>query len=98
MNRLGQRGPTMLGWDGDAYAARARAFGWDARVIDGHDVAAIDAAYTAAERATRPTLIVARTKKGAGVSFLEDKEGWHGKALVARGGPRALAELGWADA
>ena len=97
MNRLGQRGPTMLGWDGNAYAARARAFGWDARVIDGHDVAAIDAAYTAAERATRPTLIVAQTKKGAGVSFLEDREGWHGKPLSREEAARAFAELGWAD-
>ena len=48
MNRLGQRGPTMLGWNAEAYAARARAFGWEAHAIDGHDAAAIDAAYTAA--------------------------------------------------
>ncbi|HXJ19515.1 MAG TPA: transketolase [Polyangia bacterium] len=95
MNRLGQRGPTMLGWDGEAYADRARAFGWEAQVIDGHDPAAIDAAYAAAERAARPTLIVARTKKGAGVSFLEDREGWHGKALSRDEEAKALAELGW---
>ena len=95
MNRLGQRGPTMLGWDGEAYAARARAFAWEARVIDGHDPAAIDAAYSFAEQAGKPTLIVARTKKGAGVSFLEDKEGWHGKALSRDEANRALAELGW---
>ncbi len=94
MNRLGQRGQTMLGWDGEAYAARARAFGWDAAVIDGHDPPAIDAAYRAAEQAARPTLIVARTKKGAGVSFLEDRDGWHGKALSADEARRALAELG----
>ncbi len=97
MNRLGQRGPTMLGWDGDAYSARARAFGWDARVIDGHDVAAIDAAFAAAQQASRPTLVVARTKKGSGVSFLEDREGWHGKPLSREDAYRALAELGWAD-
>jgi len=96
MNRLGQRGPTMLEWDGEAYASRARAFGWEACVLDGHDVAAIDAAYTAAERASRPTLVVARTKKGAGVSFLEDREGWHGKALTGEQAERALAELGFA--
>ncbi len=95
MNRLGQRGPTMLGWDGEAYAGRARAFGWEAQVIDGHDPAAIDAAYAAAERASRPTLIVARTKKGAGVSFLADHDGWHGKALSRDEESKALLELGW---
>jgi len=97
MNRLGQRGFTMLGWDGDAYATRARAFGWDAVVIDGHDLAAIDGAYTAAENGSRPTLIVARTKKGAGVSFLEDHEGWHGRPLSRDEAARALAELGFAS-
>ncbi|HZU83305.1 MAG TPA: transketolase [Polyangiaceae bacterium] len=93
MNRLGQRGPTMLQWNGEAYASRARAFGWDALTIDGHDTRAIDEAYSAAERSAKPTLIVARTKKGAGVSFLADKEGWHGKALSAAEAERALAEL-----
>jgi transketolase len=97
MNRLGQRGPTMLRWNGDAYAERARSFGWDARVIDGHDLAAIDSAYAAAEQAARPTLIIARTKKGAGVSFLEDKEGWHGRSLDAEQAKAALAELGLRD-
>jgi transketolase len=94
MNRLGQRGPTMLGWEGERYAARARAFGWESAVIDGHDLAAIDAAYSAAERSARPTLIVARTKKGAGVSFLTDREGWHGKALSREEATCALDELG----
>jgi transketolase len=94
MNRLGQRGPTMVQWDGEVYAARARAFGWNAAVIDGHDPDAIHRAYADAERAERPTCIVARTKKGAGVSFLEDKEGWHGKALSDEEAKRALAELG----
>jgi transketolase len=97
MNRLGQRGPTMLGWDGERYAARARAFGWESAVIDGHDPAAIDAAYSAAEHSARPTLIVAQTKKGEGVSFLADKEGWHGKALSREEATRALAELGWSE-
>ncbi len=95
MNRLGQRGPTMLRWDGEAYADRARAFGWNARVIDGHDLEAIDEAYSSAARATAPTLLVARTKKGAGVSFLEDKEGWHGKPLDAEKAEAALRELGF---
>ncbi|HZT43097.1 MAG TPA: transketolase [Chthonomonadaceae bacterium] len=94
MNRLGQRGPTMLQWHGEVYVERARAFGWRALAIDGHDLDAIDTAYREAETAERPTLIVAKTKKGAGVSFLADMEGWHGKALPAEEVPKALAELG----
>jgi transketolase len=94
MNRLGQRGPTMLQWDGAAYVARAQAFGWNAVEIDGHDVAAIDEAYRQAEGADRPTLIVARTRKGNGVSFLQDKEGWHGKPLTPAEAETAIAELG----
>jgi transketolase len=94
VNRLGQRGPTMLGWEVERYAERARAFGWKALVVDGHDRPAIDRAYSEAERAERPVCIVARTKKGAGISFLEDREGWHGKALSEDEARRALAELG----
>jgi transketolase len=94
LNRLGQRGPTMLQWDGEAHAERARAFGWRALVVDGHDRAAIDRAYVEAESSDRPVFIVARTKKGAGVSFLEDREGWHGKALSKDEAARALVELG----
>src|SRR5512133_1091475 len=94
MNRLGQRGPTMLQWDGERYAERARAFGWRALVIDGHDRGEIDRAYVEAEASDRPVCIVARTKKGAGVSFLEDREGWHGKPLSKDDAARALAELG----
>ncbi len=94
VNRLGQRGPTMLEWDVDAYAERARAFGWHVVEADGHDVAAIDAAYTEAEGADRPSLVVARTEKGHGVSFLANQEGWHGKALSEEEAERAIAELG----
>jgi transketolase len=94
MNRLGQRGPTMLEWDGDRYAARAEAFGWRALQVDGHDVAAIDAAYRQAEDGEGPTLIVAKTEKGHGVSFLANKEGWHGKALSPEEAEKAIAELG----
>src|SRR6266540_1257473 len=82
VNRLGQRGETMHGWDLDSYAKRAEAFGWHAIEIDGHDVEAIDAAYAEAiEKKGRPTVIVARTIKGKGVKAVENKEGWHGKAL-----------------
>jgi transketolase len=82
VNRLGQRGETMQGWNTGAYVERARAFGWNAIEIDGHDVEQIDRAYReAAETTGRPTVIVARTIKGKGVKAVEDKGGWHGKAL-----------------
>jgi transketolase len=94
VNRLGQRGPTEWEWNLDAYAARVSAFGCEPIVVDGHDVAAIDAALERARRAERPTVIVAKTVKGRGVSFLEDKEGWHGKALDEEQARRALGEIG----
>jgi transketolase len=94
MNRLGQRGPTMLQWDGERYLARARAFGWRAIEVDGHDVGAIDEAYTEASDGSGPTLIVARTEKGHGVSFVSNQEGWHGKAMSAEQAVKAIEELG----
>jgi len=94
VNRLGQRGPTELEWDMGAYAARVRAFGVDPIVIDGHDVAEIDDAYARARGASRPTAVLARTVKGKGVSFIENKEGWHGKALDPEQAKQAIAELG----
>jgi transketolase len=94
VNRLGQRGPTMLEWDLDAYAARARSFGWHPIEVDGHDVAAIDAAYAEAEAADRPALVIAKTEKGHGVSFLANREGWHGKALTPEEAETAIGELG----
>src|ERR687886_1575461 len=81
VNRLAQRGETMHGWDLDSYANRARAFGWEALEIDGHDVEAIDRAYAQALEAGKPIVVVARTVKGKGAKEVEDKGGWHGKAL-----------------
>ena len=93
VNRLGQRGETMIGWNTGVYVERARAFGWNAIEIDGHDVEEIDRAYKEAEEtAGRPTVIVARTLKGKGVKAVEDKEGWHGKPLDDP--DAAIAELG----
>ncbi|HKC89916.1 MAG TPA: transketolase [Candidatus Limnocylindria bacterium] len=94
VNRLGQRGPTELEWDMGAYAARVRAFGVDPIVIDGHDLAEIDDAFERARGASRPTAVLARTVKGKGVSFIENKEGWHGKALDPEQAKQAIAELG----
>jgi transketolase len=82
VNRLGQTGPTRWGWDTAAYAARIGGFGWHAVEIDGHDPAQIDRAFAEAEAEhSRPTVILARTKKGKGVAAAEDKEGLHGKPL-----------------
>jgi transketolase len=93
VNRLGQRGETMHGWDLDSYANRARAFGWNAIEIDGHDVEAIDRAYAeASETKDAPTVIVAKTLKGKGVKEVENKPGWHGKALDNP--EQAIEELG----
>ena len=95
MNRLGQRGPTDLGWDAPAYAARACAFGWQTIGIDGHDLAAIDAAYREAiEQTRKPTCIVAKTVKGSGVSLVANKEGWHGKVFNPDEAKAAIKELG----
>jgi transketolase len=95
VNRLGQSRETMLGWNTAAYAARASAFGWDVREVDGHDLAQIDDAYRWAGAGNgRPKLIVARTVKGKGVSFVENRNGWHGKALSREEAERAIAELG----
>ena len=91
VNRLGQRGETMHGWDLSSYSDRLRAFGWHAIEIDGHDVEQVDAAYREAESTTgKPTAIVARTIKGKGYSKVEDQGGWHGKAVAEE----AIEELG----
>lgn len=95
VNRFGQRGQTMLGWNTAAYVARAEAFGWQTLEIDGHNVEEIDAAYRqAVTPSDTPTLIVARTKKGKGASVVEDKDGWHGKALSKEQAEQAIKELG----
>jgi transketolase len=96
VNRLGQSGPTMYQHDVGVYADRFEAFGWNVAVVDGHDVPELRDAFARARAAgDKPSVIVARTLKGKGVSFLEDKDGWHGKP-VKKGEEldKALAELG----
>ncbi len=93
VNRLGQTGPTMHQWDLELFAARARAFGWHAIEINGHDLAEIDGAFAEALTVTdRPTVILARTEKGHGVAAVADKNGFHGKPLADP--EAAIAELG----
>jgi transketolase len=96
VNRLGQRGETELGWNTAAYEARAKAFGWNAIVIDGHNYEEINNAYAQAIQSSgAPTAIIAKTIKGKGVSFLENKNGWHGKALNKDQEQEALKELNY---
>lgn len=81
VNRLGQSAPTQLGHDVEAYARRFEAFGWRTFAIDGHDFAAVRRAFGEALDGDVPGVLLARTVKGKGVSFLEDAEDRHGKAL-----------------
>jgi transketolase len=96
INRLGQSGPTMYQHDVGVYADRFESFGWNVAVVDGHAVAELRDAFARARgESGKPSVIVARTLKGKGVSFLEDKDGWHGKP-VKKGDElqKAVAELG----
>ena len=95
VNGLGQSRPTMWNHDLEQFARRWHAFGWHVLVVDGHDVAAVlDALLEARNTTGRPTMILARTIKGKGVSFAEGKEGWHGKPFKkGEEMDRAIAEL-----
>ena len=101
VNRLGQRGETMLGWDIDAYVKRAQAFGWNTLVVeDGHDINQIYNMYkkvadTYSE--PKPTIIIAKTIKGKGVSFMENQNGWHGRPVPKEKLQETLKELGEVD-
>lgn len=98
VNRLGQRGETMYGWDVAAYERMVSAFGWETILIDGHSLPEVLAAYGQAMTvADKPTMIIAKTVKGKGVSFIENKNGWHGKTLSPEQLAQALPELGPVD-
>ena len=98
VNRLGQRGETMYGHNTEAYASRVAAFGWETIVIDGHNFDEILPAYDKAVKSTdKPVMIIAGTIKGKGVSFVEDKNGWHGKTLSKEQLDEALRDLGTVD-
>jgi transketolase len=99
VNRLGQRGETMAGWHLQDYARKAEAFGWEVIMLeDGHHFGSVRKAYEMAfEVKDKPVMIVAKTVKGKGVSFIENDEGWHGKALSEDELTKALEELGEVD-
>ncbi len=95
VNRLGQRGETLSGHDTSRFATQAQSFGWETREIDGHNIQSISEAYdyVLSDR-TKPLLIIAKTFKGKGVACMENKEGWHGKALNEQQANEAIAQLG----
>ena len=94
INRLGQSQATMLQHDMDTYRRRWEAFGWQALVVDGHDIPALLAAYEqAGETRGRPTIVLARTLKGKGLGDIEGQDHWHGKALDRETADRVVAQL-----
>lgn len=93
MNRLGQRGETMLGYNSAAYKKRFKSFGWYVITTDGHSVKHLVSSLKKAKRHTHPVLIIAKTVKGKGVSFMENKQGWHGLVLNKEEYASALKEI-----
>src|SRR3974390_1395058 len=92
-NRLGQSQPTACGHDIGVYRERFEAFGWRVEDIDGHDIEEILEVLGGVGLDDKPLAIIAKTYKGAGVSFLQDKDGWHGKPLNQEEAAKAIAEL-----
>ena len=73
---------------------KMEAFGWNVIPVDGHDLAALSAAFEQAKTVSgKPTVLLAKTVKGKGVSFMENDAGWHGKAPNAEQYEKARAEL-----
>lgn len=98
VNRLGQRGETMYGHNTKAFVDRISSFGWKVISIDGHSFEQISKAFKETQKVKNvPVMIIAKTIKGKGVSFLENQDGWHGKALNEEQLQVALKELGSVD-
>ena len=98
LNRLGQRGETMIGWDIETLSKRVESMGWEIiQIQDGHNSEQVDQGFELAislsNNGSKPTMIIANTIKGKGISFLENKEDWHGKVLDSEQLERALSEL-----
>ena len=94
VNRLGQSQETMHGYNTDEYRQKFQAFGWESEIVDGHDTKQLLKALEQARKSLGPFVIIAKTIKGKGVSFLENKEGFHGKALDNNLLKKALKEIG----
>ena len=94
VNRLGQRGETMQGYDLLTYQHRFEAFGWNTIIINGHNLEEILEAISQSKNSKKPTVILAKTIKGKGISLIEDKDSWHGKALTQEQFDVYIKELG----
>jgi transketolase len=92
-NRLGQSQATPFGHDVSVYLKRFDAFGWRVEVVDGHDIEELVEVLSGIGLDDKPLAIIAKTYKGAGVSFLQDLDGWHGKPLNKEEAAKAIAEL-----
>ncbi len=93
INRLGQQTETMLAWNMKEYKKRWEGLGWSVISVNGHDNKQLSAAFAQARKATTPVVILAQTIKGKGISFLENQEGWHGRALNDAQATQAMLEL-----
>jgi transketolase len=93
-NRLGQSGESLHGHDIKKWQQKWSSFGWNTFIVDGHNIHHILEALSEARTAHGPSVIIAKTVKGKGVPFLENREGWHGKALKQDELVKALVELG----
>lgn len=93
-NRLGQSQATAFGHDINVYRKRFEAFGWRVETLDdGHDLEEIVEVLGGVGLDDKPLAIIAKTYKGAGVSFIQDKDNWHGKPLSKEEAAKAIAEL-----
>jgi transketolase len=100
VNRLGQRGETQLGWNTETYKKRVEAFGWNVIMVEnGNALEDVQNAFVKLQsmQNEQPTMIIAKTKKGAGVSFMEDKDNWHGKPIPQKQLEQALKDVGEVD-
>src|SRR5258706_1511660 len=92
-DRLGLSQATAFGHNIGVYRDRFKAFGWRVEDVDGHDIEEIVEVLGGVGLDDKPVGIIAKTYKGAGVSFLQDQEGWHGKPLNPEEAARAIAKL-----
>lgn len=100
VNRLGQRGETQTAWDMTTYKKRVESFGWEAEVIEnGNDMESVISVFKKklGSPRTKPLMFIAKTKKGAGVSFMEDADNWHGKPIPQDKLQQALQDIGDVD-
>ncbi|HKL17117.1 MAG TPA: transketolase [Patescibacteria group bacterium] len=97
VNKLGQRGRTMYGHNVKSYKKKLESFGWETIVIDGHSIKQVQKAYKKALNSNKPFMIIAKTIKGKGVKLMENKNGWHGKALSQKQFNQVVGSLGDVD-